>query len=601
MIRPQSTHLRETYPMFRSIAAATIIFAAQLFFAPQAAMAQSASASVQVSVTQPQPVAAGTNFDYVIQVNNEGPDPAANPSLSFPLPASIAFQSESLPAGWSCNAITPGTVGATVTCTAATLPVGSEAFTITASSPPTASGTFSTTATVSSTTPDPNINDNTFDVDVIIQPSSDFSMALSASPSPVNAGTNLTWTMTVTNNGPSTGINASADLPLPPTTTFVSVATPPGWSCATPSVGANGSVTCSLTSTINSAASATFTVVSQVPSSLAAGTTLSATATVSSPDDSIPANDSATSSVQSAAVFDLGITKTRAPGLVLPGSSQQYIIVVTNSGPSDAAGATMTDVLPAPLRFVSLVSPGGWSCTTPTAGTNGTITCSIPSLAASAVAAFTLNVIVDPATPAGTPINNTASVAASVPDSNGSNNSATASAAVGTPPNVSAAKSVAGGTTHDEGSVVTYTIVLTNAGTLAQGDNPGNELTDVLPSSLTLVSASATSGTAAANIGTNTVTWNGAIPGRGSVTVSIQALVHYGTAGTTISNQATVSYDSDANGTNDASRLSDDPSTPVPSDPTSFTVTGSVPALSTAMLVLLGALLAAMALYVMKT
>lgn len=601
MNRPQSTHLQETHPMFRSSAAAAIIFAAQLFFAPQALMAQSASASIQVSVTQPQPVAAGTNFDYVIQVNNEGPDNADNPSLSFPLPAGLAFQSESLPPGWSCNAITPGTAGATVTCTAATLAPGSDAFTITASSPPTASGTFSTTATVSSTTPDPDGNDNTFTVDVIIQPSSDFSMALSASPNPVNAGTNLTWTMTVTNNGPSTGIDASADLPLPPPVTFVSVASPPGWSCVTPSVGANGSVTCSLTSTINSAASATFTVVSQVPSSLAAGTTLPATATVSSPDDSIPANDFATASVQSAVVFDLGITKTRTPGLVLPGSSQQYTIVVTNSGPSDAAGVTLTDVLPAPLRFVSLVSPGGWSCTTPTAGTNGTVTCSISSLAASAVATFTLNVVVDPATAAGTPVNNTASVAASVPDSNGSNNTATASAAASTSPNVSAAKSVAGGATHGEGSVVTYTIVLTNTGTLVQADNPGNELTDVLPSSLTLIGASATSGTAVANLGTNTVTWNGAIPGSGSVTVSIQALVHYGTAGTTIANQATVSYDSDANGTNDASRQSDDPSTPAPSDPTSFTVAGSVPALSAAMLVLLGALLAAMALFVMKT
>ncbi len=104
-----------------------------------------------------------------------------------------------------------------------------------------------------------------------------------------------------------------------------------------------------------------------------------------------------------------------------------------------------------------------------------------------------------------------------------------------------------------------------------------------------------------ANIGTNTVTWNGAIPGSGSVTISIQALVHAGTVGTTISNQATVSFDSDANGTNDASRQSDDPSTPAPSDPTSFTVAGNVPALSTTMLVLLAALLAAMALFVMKT
>src|SRR5882757_7738232 len=101
---------RESYPMSKSSFAAAILFAAQLFFAPQAAVAQIASASIQVSVTQPQPVAAGTNFDYVIQVNNEGPDDAANPSLSFPLPAGIAFQSESVPPGWTCNAIAPGTV-----------------------------------------------------------------------------------------------------------------------------------------------------------------------------------------------------------------------------------------------------------------------------------------------------------------------------------------------------------------------------------------------------------------------------------------------------------------------------------------------------------
>jgi hypothetical protein len=70
--------------------------------------------------------------------------------------------------------------------------------------------------------------------------------------------------------------------------------------------------------------------------------------------------------------------------------------------------------------------------------------------------------------------------------------------------------------------------------------------------------------------------------------------------GSTISNQATVSYDSDANGTNDASRLSDDPSTIAPNDPTSFQVVSSVPALSQMMLFLLAAALAVMSLIVMR-
>jgi uncharacterized repeat protein (TIGR01451 family) len=585
--------------MSKSSIAAAILFAVPFFFVPQAAVAQSASASIQVSVTQPQPVAAGTNFDYVIQVNNEGPDDAANPSLSFPLPAGIAFQAVIAAPGWTCNSIAPGTIGATVTCTEPNLAPGSEAFTITASSPPTASGTFSTTATVTSTTPDPSDNDNSFAVDVIIQPSSDFTIALTASPNPVNAGTNLTWTMTVTNNGPSTAVNASADLPLPTPTTFVSFAASPGWSCTTPPAGANGTISCSLTSTMNSGISATITVVSHVPSSLAAGTTLSSTATVSSPNDSIPANDFATASVQSAVSFDLGITKSRTAAPVIPGSSQQYTIVVSSIGPSDAPGVTMTDILPAPLRFTSLSAPGGWSCTMPAPGTNGTITCSIPSMIATDLATFTLNVVIDPATTPGTAINNTAGVAASAPDLNSVNNASTASAVVASPANVTASKSVSA--THVEGSAIAYTIVLTNSGTLTQGDNPGNELTDVLPPSLTLIGASATGGTAVANIGTNTVTWNGAISGNGSVTITIQAAIHDGTAGTTVSNQATVSYDSDANGTNDASRLSDDPSTAATPDPTSFVVIARVPALSTMMLAFLAALLAAMALYVMKT
>jgi uncharacterized repeat protein (TIGR01451 family) len=582
--------------MSKSTIAAAIVVAAQFLFAPQSLIAFTASASIQVSVTQPQPVAAGTNFDYGIQVNNEGPDDAANPSLSFPLPAGIAFRAVSAAPGWTCNAIAPGTIGATVTCTAPTLAPGSEAFTITASSPSTASGTFSTIATVSSTTPDPNDNDNSFAVDVIIQPSSDFSIALAASPNPVNAGTNLTWTMTVTNNGPSTAVNASADLPLPSPTTFVSFSASPGWSCTTPSVGANGSVTCALTGTMSSGTPATITVLSKVPSSVAAGTTLSSTATVSSSDDSIPANDFATASVQTAVSFDLGITKTRAPGLVLPGSAQRYTIVVSNAGPSDAPGITMIDVLNPPHRFVSLANPG-WSCTTPTVGSAGTITCSIPSMAAAEVSSFTLDVAIDPSAPPGASVINNATVASS----NGSSNVAGTASLVVTPPNVMASKSVAGGNVHPEGAVITYTIVLSNSGSLAQPDNPGSELMDVLPSSLTLLSAASTSGTAVTNVGTNTVTWNGSIAGGGSVTITIQASVHSGTAGTTISNSASVFFDSDFNASNESQRQSDDPATAIPSDPTSFVVTGSVPALSKMVLILLGAFLAAMALHVMKT
>src|SRR5690606_11974880 len=105
---------------------------------------------------------------------------------------------------------------------------------------------------------------------------------------------------------------------------------------------------------------------------------------------------------------------------------------------------------------------------------------------------------------------------------------------------------------------------------------PGDEFTDVLPSGLTLVSASATSGTAVASLGTNTVTWNGSLaPLGGSAAITITATIDNGTQGTQISNQGTVSYDSDSNGTNDATVLTDDPGVPGANDPTVFQVGGS--------------------------
>jgi uncharacterized repeat protein (TIGR01451 family) len=122
------------------------------------------------------------------------------------------------------------------------------------------------------------------------------------------------------------------------------------------------------------------------------------------------------------------------------------------------------------------------------------------------------------------------------------------------------------------GGAITYIVTLTNSG-LTQGDNPGDELSDVLPSSLTLVSASATSGSAVADLGANTVHWNGSIPASGSVTITIQATVNATTPiDTMISNQGTINYDSEGNGTNETTTLTDDPGAPGSANPTAFVV-----------------------------
>lgn len=134
---------------------------------------------------------------------------------------------------------------------------------------------------------------------------------------------------------------------------------------------------------------------------------------------------------------------------------------------------------------------------------------------------------------------------------------------------VTATKTVSG--TFQPGGALTYTVALSNTGPGPQLDNPGDEFTDVLPANAMLLSAAATSGTAVANLATNTVTWNGSLAASASVTLTINAAVPTAIAGgTTVANQGTFAFDADVNGTNEASGVTDDPATGTPNDPTAF-------------------------------
>ena len=137
------------------------------------------------------------------------------------------------------------------------------------------------------------------------------------------------------------------------------------------------------------------------------------------------------------------------------------------------------------------------------------------------------------------------------------------------PPIVRGTKTVGG--TFKPGTLVIYTVTLTNIGSATQPDNATDEFVDVLPAGLTLINAAASSGTAA-NTGANTVSWNGSIAGSASVTISITAQIDGNTGGMTISNQGTIKYDADSSGDNDATAMTDDPAVAGSSDPTAFTV-----------------------------
>lgn len=258
----------------------------------------------------------------------------------------------------------------------------------------------------------------------------DLSVSKSDSPDPVVAGTNITYTIGVTNLTAAEATTVALSDTLPANTTFVSVTAPAGWDCTTPAVGGTGTVTCTIAA-LGASLSASFPLVVNVDAGTSDGTVISNTASVSSTDDPVAGNNSATTTTTVSTGADVSVTKSDSPDPATAGGNITYAIAVANAGPSVASTLTLTDVIPANTTFASLTSPAGWTCTPLAVGGTGTVNCTNPTLAAGASASFTLVVNVVPGTPDATVITNTATVTSTTTDAVPANNTATATTTVG--------------------------------------------------------------------------------------------------------------------------------------------------------------------------
>ncbi len=520
----------------------------------------------------------GTPVTYTITASNAGPDGVTGATVADTFPGILS----------GCSTTCVGAGGGT--CTAGpfagnindlvNLPAGgSVTYTSTCNISPAATGTLVNTATVASAVADPTPGNNSATDTDTLTPQGDLSITKTDGSATEIPGTPVTYTITAANSGPSNAVGATvAD-------TFPGILS----GCSTTCVGAGGG-TCTagpfagnISDVVNLPAGGSVTYTSTCNISPAATGALVNTATVTAPGgftDTAPGNNSATDTDTLTPQGDLAITKTDGLATATAGQAIVYTLVASNPGPSNVTGATVADTFPAALTGISwtCVGAGGGTCT---AGPVGGNINDLVNLPAGGSATYTVNATISAAF-SGT-LSNTATITApgGFTDPNGGNNSATDTTEVsGLAADVSGTKTVGGD--FQVGGLVTYTIVLTNAGPGIQGDNPGDEFTDTLPATLALVSAAASSGT----VGTagNTVTWNGAIPVAGSVTIVIDATILPAAAGQTVSNQGTISYDGDGNGTNEATRLTDDPGVAGADDPTRFFVSLSlieIPTLTT--------------------
>ena len=414
----------------------------------------------------------GNTVIYTIVISNDGPSNVSGATVSD------VFDPAKFDLGgilWNC-AITTGTgsCGASsgsgdINATVDLEPGGEATFTVTAPTLATASGVLDNTATVTSgDATDPDLSNNSdSDTDVLGAPVADLGVTKDDGVATYTPGGSVTYTIVVTNAGPSDvgGVTVSDAITALPQVASAS------WSC----VGAGGA-SCTagpIAGDIDDSAdvpvggAATYTLVTALDPD-ATGDLVN-TASVAPPggvSDPNAANDSAVDTdTEGAPIADLGITKDDGVASYTPGGSVSYTIVVTNAGPSDVTGATVTDAVTA-LPQVSSASwtclgAGGASCAAgPVAGD---ISDSV-DLPVGGTATYTLVAALDAG--ASGDLTNVAAVTppGGTTDPNGANDGAldtdTQGAAVA---DLGVAMSD-GVTSYTPGGSVTYSITVTNAG-----------------------------------------------------------------------------------------------------------------------------------------
>jgi uncharacterized repeat protein (TIGR01451 family) len=261
----------------------------------------------------------------------------------------------------------------------------------------------------------------------------DLGVTKTTSADTVNPDTDVTYTVVVYNGGPDAAIDATLSDTLPAGMTFVSVSSPDGWDCTTPSPGSGGTVTC-----VNPSLGTTgpggevFMLVAHVPSTSEPGQFFTNTATIatSSLDPNDENNSSSAGIVVGANSADVGVEKSVDSDTVKANADITYTLRVQTSANAD--NVALHDTLPGDLTFVSLTQKSGpsFSCTVPNPGESGSIDCTLASFPAGGEAVFTLVAHVPAQTADGTEYTNTATVGTSTQDSNEENNSSTITSTV---------------------------------------------------------------------------------------------------------------------------------------------------------------------------
>ena len=310
-----------------------------------------ASADLAVTKTaNTNPISTGETIVYTITIVNNGPSNAEDVILNDIISTDILNPEFSLDGGINWN---PWTGEYTI----GTLEKGEElTILVRGTIANSAFGTIINTATVGSTTPDPNTDNNTDTVITTIEGENqaDLSISKSAMPNPVLPGEILTYTIEVTNLGPDVAQNVIVTDSIP-TNIMNPEFSLDGGNTWNPWAGSynigllanDTSITILIRGTVSNSASGTITN--------------TATVTSTTPDPDLCNNTSSViTTIQSnSGMADLEIIKRATSNLVKKCKLLTYIITVTNHGPSSAENIIVLDDVPTSIKNPEFSLDGG--------------------------------------------------------------------------------------------------------------------------------------------------------------------------------------------------------------------------------------------------
>ncbi|WP_188315889.1 gliding motility-associated C-terminal domain-containing protein [Chitinophaga agrisoli] len=418
----------------------------------------------------------GAPVEYTITVTNHGPSDAKNVHIQDALPTGAKSMT------WSVvetRGTVPGLVrsgNASLDQTIANLPDNAIlTYSVTMQTDPAYTGTLKNIATETSTTPDPNSNNpcTTCDASVTPKPSADIvtvKKLKNAAQTTFNPGDDIEYLITVTNNGPSDAKNVRIQDALPAGAKSMSWSATQTGGATVPASGGTTPLDQTI-ATFPNRAVVTYNITMTTDPAFTGSQIINVAKEESETedpngDDPCTTCQTPLQSVVSADIVTVKKLKNAGQTTFKPGEAVDYVITVTNNGPSNAKNVRIQDALPVGASSMSWTVTSNPAIALPAKSGNGSLDQTIAAMPDGAVVTYEVSVKT-PSSFTGNLVN-VATETSETPDPNGTTPCAACS--VNTPAAPSAdlvtvkTTKTAGKTVFSPGEAVVYTITVTNNG-----------------------------------------------------------------------------------------------------------------------------------------